>query len=108
MRIKPLFISNIDSLWLFLYNTYMKMLWGNKSLLFIVITAFLSVMGIGIVIPVLPFIVQHYMPGASNETIAFNVALMISLYSVCQFFAAPPLGALSDRYGRRPILLLCL
>lgn len=65
-------------------------------------------MGIGIVIPVLPFIVQKYMPGASNEAIAFNVALMISIYSVCQFFAAPPLGALSDKYGRRPILLLCL
>lgn len=86
----------------------MKTLLDNKNILFIVITAFLSVMGIGIVIPVLPFIVQSYMPGASNEAIAFNVGLMISLYSVCQFFAAPPLGALSDKYGRRTILLFCL
>ncbi|HSW88325.1 MAG TPA: MFS transporter [Candidatus Saccharimonadales bacterium] len=86
----------------------MKALFDNKKFIFIVITAFLSVMGIGIVIPVLPFIVQHYMPGASNEDIAFNVGLMLSLYSVCQFFAAPPLGALSDKYGRRPILLFCL
>jgi DHA1 family tetracycline resistance protein-like MFS transporter len=86
----------------------MKDILKNKQFVFIVITAFLSVMGIGIVIPVLPFIVQSYMPGASNEAVAFNVGLMISLYSICQFFAAPPLGALSDKYGRRPILLICL
>lgn len=65
-------------------------------------------MGIGIIIPEIPFIVQQYMPGASNSTIAFNVGLLTSLYSFCQFFAAPGLGALSDKYGRRPILLVCL
>lgn len=86
----------------------MKQIFANRSFLFITITAFLSVMGIGIIIPILPFIIQKYMPGASNATIAFNVGLMISLYAICQFFAAPPLGALSDKYGRRPILLLCL
>lgn len=86
----------------------MKSLLANKSFLFIAFTAFLSVVGIGIVIPVLPFIVQRYMPGASNGAIALNIGLLLSIYSVCQFFAAPPLGALSDKYGRRPVLLLCL
>jgi DHA1 family tetracycline resistance protein-like MFS transporter len=86
----------------------MKSLLGNKSFLFIMFTTFLSVMGIGIVIPEIPFIVQRYMPGASNSIIAFNVGLLISLYSFCQFFAAPGLGALSDKFGRRPILLVCL
>jgi len=71
-------------------------------------TTFLSVMGIGIIIPEIPFIVQKYMPDASNSTIAFNVGMLTSLYSFCQFFAAPGLGALSDKFGRRPILLVCL
>ena len=86
----------------------MKSLLANKSFLFIAFTTFLSVMGIGIIAPGIPFIVQQYMPGASNSTIAFNVGLLISLYSFCQFFAAPGLGALSDKFGRRPILLVCL
>lgn len=86
----------------------MKSLLANKSFLFIMFTTFLAVMGIGIIIPELPFIVQQYMPGASNSTIAFNVGLLTSIYSFCQFFAAPGLGALSDKYGRRPILLVCL
>ncbi|HSW96520.1 MAG TPA: MFS transporter [Candidatus Saccharimonadales bacterium] len=86
----------------------MKSLLTNKSFLFIMFTTFLSVMGIGIIIPEIPFIVQQYMPGASNSTIAFNVGLLTSLYSFCQFFAAPGLGALSDKFGRRPILLICL
>jgi DHA1 family tetracycline resistance protein-like MFS transporter len=86
----------------------MKSLLANKSLLFIMITAFLAVMGIGIIIPVVPFIVTQYMPGATNGQIAFSVGLLMSIYSICQFFAAPGLGALSDKYGRRPVLLACL
>lgn len=86
----------------------MKDILSNKALLFITFSAFLAVIGIGIIIPVIPFIVQKYMPGASEQAIAFNVGLLTSIYSFCQFFAAPGLGALSDRFGRRPVLLSCL
>jgi DHA1 family tetracycline resistance protein-like MFS transporter len=86
----------------------MKKLFTNKSFIFIMITTFLAVIGIGIIIPEIPFIVGQYMPGASNAQIALTVGLLTSVYSVCQFFAAPGLGALSDKFGRRPILLICL
>lgn len=82
-----------------------KSVFKNKPFLFILFTAFLSVLGIGIIIPVIPFIVAKY--ASSSGKIAFYVGLLISSYSFCQFFAAPVLGALSDKFGRRPVLLLC-
>lgn len=80
----------------------------NTRFLFILFTAFLSVLGIGLIIPVIPFIVAEYVGESNQNAIAMYVGLLISAYSVCQFFAAPVLGAVSDRYGRRPVILLCL
>ncbi len=65
----------------------------------------MTFLGFTIIIPVIPFLVEKY---AGNADIALNVGLIMSCYALCQFFAAPGLGLLSDRFGRRPVLLASL
>jgi DHA1 family tetracycline resistance protein-like MFS transporter len=78
----------------------------NKALLFGLMSVFLCGLGFSIIAPVVPFLVQPYVSDPGDQ--ALVVALLTSVYAVCVFFAAPGLGALSDRYGRRPLLLVCL
>ena len=85
-----------------------KSVLSNKPFLFILFTGFLAVMGIGIIIPVIPFIVSKYVDPHQASQVALLVGLLTSLYSFCQFFSAPVMGALSDKYGRRPVLLWSL
>jgi DHA1 family tetracycline resistance protein-like MFS transporter len=63
---------------------------------------FVDLVGFGLVIPLLPFYAERY--GASPET----VTLLMATYSFLQLFAGPIWGRLSDRYGRRPVLLASL
>jgi MFS transporter, DHA1 family, tetracycline resistance protein len=72
---------------------------------FILITAFLNLAGIGVINPVVPFITSAYV---DKKDAAFAVALLYTTYSLCQFIAVPTLGALSDRFGRRPVMLVSL
>lgn len=78
----------------------------KKALIFGLISVFLCGMGFSIISPVIPFLVKPYISNPSEQ--AIFVTLLTSVYAVCVFFSAPGLGALSDRYGRRPILLVCL
>ncbi|CEO08211.1 permease [[Clostridium] sordellii] len=79
---------------------------NKHALIFGLISVFLCGLGFSIITPVVPFLVQPYISNPSNQAIV--VTLLTSVYAVCVFFAAPGLGALSDRYGRRPLLLVCL
>jgi len=79
---------------------------GRAQLLFIGVTVFLSFTGFSLLIPVLPFLVERYVAGRSE--VALAVGLLLATYAACSFLAAPALGALSDRYGRRPVLLVSL
>ncbi|ERI91835.1 transporter, major facilitator family protein [Clostridiales bacterium oral taxon 876 str. F0540] len=79
---------------------------NKKALVFGLMSVFLCGLGFSIIAPVVPFLVQPYVRNSENQAIV--VALLTSVYAVCVFFAAPGLGALSDRYGRRPVLLVCL
>ncbi|MBC2272674.1 MFS transporter [Listeria welshimeri] len=76
-----------------------------KTLLFGLIAVFLCGMGFSIIMPVVPFLVAPCVNNSSEQ--ALMVTLLTSVYALCVFFAAPGLGALSDRFGRRPVLLLC-
>ncbi|THF69428.1 TCR/Tet family MFS transporter [Deinococcus sp. Arct2-2] len=78
----------------------------KAPLLFMLITAFLFAMGIGLVFPVLPFIVASYVPNVGQQ--AAVIGLLGAAYALCSFFSSPVLGALSDAYGRRPVLMLSL
>jgi DHA1 family tetracycline resistance protein-like MFS transporter len=78
----------------------------RHALLFGLISVFLCGIGFSIITPVVPFLVQPYTSNPGEQAIA--VTLLTSVYAVCVFIAAPVLGALSDKYGRRPLLLLCL
>lgn len=78
----------------------------KKALIFGLISAFLCGIGFTIIAPVVPFLVQPYTNSPEEQAIV--VTMLTSVYAICVFFAAPGLGALSDRYGRRPLLLLCL
>jgi DHA1 family tetracycline resistance protein-like MFS transporter len=81
----------------------MKNLKGPMA--FITVSMFLNFLGFTIIIPVIPFLIGKYV---SADHIGLYVGIITSVYALCQFFAAPALGALSDKYGRRPILLLSL
>lgn len=73
---------------------------------FILVIVFIDVLGIGIALPVLPMLVGEYT--ASRELQAYWYGALVVSYGVMQFFCAPLLGALSDRFGRRPLLLWSL
>ncbi len=71
---------------------------------FVLVTVFLDVLGIGLIVPVLPALVGEF--AADPEGQAYWYGALVAGYGLMQFFAAPLLGALSDRVGRRPVLLV--
>jgi DHA1 family tetracycline resistance protein-like MFS transporter len=73
---------------------------GAMAILFLIV--FIDLVGFGVVIPLLPFYGLHFGAGAAEVT------WMMACYSLAQLFASPLLGRLSDRFGRRPVLLLSL
>lgn len=75
-------------------------------MVFILITMFLNFLGFSILFPILPFLVSRYV--TNPHEVAFYVGFLLSIYALCQFLAAPGLGVLSDKFGRKPILLISL
>jgi MFS family permease len=75
---------------------------GRAPLAVLFATVFVDLLGFGIVIPFLPMYAARLGVGA------FKIGLVLSIYSLMQFLAAPILGRLSDHVGRRPVIMLGL
>lgn len=74
---------------------------------FILLTLLIDILAIGIIIPVLPELVKTLV-GGDGSMAGWYYGVIGASYSLMQFFFAPILGALSDRFGRRPVLLVSL
>lgn len=78
---------------------------GRKAaLVFIFVTAVLDIVAMGIVVPVLPALIEEF--AGSSARAGFINGLFVALWALMQFVASPVIGSLSDQYGRRPVLLL--
>lgn len=74
----------------------------SKSLSIIFVTTLIDMIGFGIVIPILPYFAEHF--GANG----FEIGLLTSVYLLMQFICTPVWGYFSDRWGRRPVILICI
>ncbi len=79
----------------------------NASLVFILVTILIDVIGFGIIIPVMPDLITQ-LGNVSLSQASYYSGWMLFAYAVMQFIFAPLMGSLSDRFGRRPILFISL
>ena len=77
----------------------------NKALIVILGTAALDAIGGGLIFPILPQLLKEVSP---NGDISILYGVLLAVYAGMQFVFSPVLGALSDRYGRRPVMLISL
>ena len=81
---------------------------SNKpALSFIFVTMLVDIIGLGIILPVLPALIQELTGGTISDASKYGGWMMFA-YAIMQFLFSPILGGLSDRFGRRPILLISL
>ena len=79
----------------------------KRAFIFILITLMLDAMGIGLILPVMPDLIGE-IEGGTIGTAAIWGGILATTFAVMQFIFGPILGSLSDRYGRRPVLLISL
>lgn len=79
----------------------------QPALAFIFVTLFLDILGIGLIVPILPKLVEQ-LAGGGVAPASHYYGLLAALYGLMQFLCAPLLGSLSDQHGRRPVILTSL
>jgi MFS transporter, DHA1 family, tetracycline resistance protein len=71
---------------------------------FIMLTVLIDMMAVGLIVPPLPALVGSFSDSKADQ--AFGYSAVVFAFGIANFFGSPILGALSDRFGRRPVLLL--
>jgi len=80
----------------------------KRAMLIVFLVVFIDLLGFGIVLPLIPQVTDGYLAGRSQTEQGIAIGLLFSLFSLMQFVFSPIWGRLSDRIGRRPILMMSL
>src|SRR5260370_1875381 len=77
----------------------------QAAIIFILVTVTLDVLAMGLIIPVLPKLILDFLGGVMTDTAKWSGRFAV-VFALMQFFFSPLLGVLSDRFGRRPVIML--
>ena len=91
----------------FVFLPNMKKSQKSPAIGFIFITMLIDIIGLGIIIPVIPTLIKELIHGDISEAAKYGGWLLFA-YAMTQFLFAPLIGNLSDKFGRRPIILISL
>lgn len=76
----------------------------KATMVFILVVVVLDVIALGIVVPIFPYIIESFVHSTANASVLNGS--FIAVWAIIQFFSSPVLGSLSDRFGRRPVILV--
>ena len=79
----------------------------QASVAFVIITLVIDALGFGLIVPIVPLLIEQ-LSGSTVSHASLWVGVSLACFAIMQFIGAPILGGLSDRFGRRPVLLISL
>src|SRR5919108_231123 len=80
----------------------------RAALLIVFVVVFIDLLGFGIVLPIMPRLAEDYLAGYTQAEQGVVIGVLFSVFSLMQFVFSPMWGRVSDRIGRRPVLLVSL
>lgn len=81
---------------------------SRRAMVALLVAVFTASVGYGVVLPILPHLVENLSPAASSSDVGWHTGLSTAIYTAAQLLFAPVWGRMSDHQGRRPILLISL